>query len=131
MCRALRFAFEAINRGDHEAAVLLYHPQGEFDPPAQVAGLGIASHTVGPEERVRLQDRWREEWGEFRVEPTELINAGGRLIALVRFETVGLSSGAGTNIDGAFVFTISAGRVIREQAFIDQGEALEAAGLSE
>ena len=48
-----------------------------------------------------------------------------------RFEGSGPSSGAGFDNEFAEIFTISAGRVIREQAFFDHAEALEAAGLSE
>ena len=48
---------------------------------------------------------------------------------IARFEATGPSSGAGFDNQFAEIFTISAGRVIREQAFFDHAEALEAAGL--
>jgi uncharacterized protein len=129
--RFVRLCFEAINRRDFEAALLLYHPQGESSFPAEFAGLGGESGTVGHEERLRFQKRWQDEWGEFRIEPQELIDAGDRLIVFIRGETTGLSSGAATTTEGAFVFTMSGGRAIHEQAFIDRHQALEAAGLSE
>jgi ketosteroid isomerase-like protein len=46
-------------------------------------------------------------------------------------EGSGLTSGVGLDNDWADLFTISAGRVIREQVFLDRTDALEAAGLRE
>jgi len=43
----------------------------------------------------------------------------------------GLSSGASFDSDWAVLLTLSAGRVIREQYFVDRAAALEAAGLRE
>ena len=129
--RFVRFVFEAINRGDDEAALLLYHPQGELTLAPQLAGLGSDAHLVGREERLGFQDRWREDWGGFRVEPEELIDLGDRVVVLVKVEAIGLRSGAATSAQGGFVFTLSDGRAIREQIFLDRREALEAAGLSE
>ena len=129
--RFARLGPEANNRGDHEAALMLYHPQVEAAPPPQLIALGKEAQLNGREERLRFQERWSEEWGVFRINPREALLAGDCLVLLVGFETTGLSSGAAANTDGAFVFTISEGLAIRERVFFDQREALEAAGLSE
>jgi ketosteroid isomerase-like protein len=128
--RFVRFVFEAINRKDYEAALLLYHPQGETTYVPQVAGLGGEARTVGLEARLRFQERWEEEWGGFRIEPQEIITLGDRLVVLVQVEGTGLSSGAAASAEGGFVFTMSEGRAIREQVFLGRRETLEAAGLS-
>lgn len=47
-----------------------------------------------------------------------------------RIRSGGLSSGAKLDSDYADLFTLSAGRVIREQTYFNRTEALEAAGLS-
>ena len=129
--RFVRFGPEANNRGDHEAALLTYHPQVKATMPPQLAVLGIEAQVNGREERVRLQARWQEEWGVFRINPTELLLAGDCLVLLVDFETTGLSSGVAAIAAGAFVVTISEGLTIREQVFLDQRAAFEAAGLSD
>ncbi len=128
--RFARLGPEANNRGDHEAALLLYHPQVQATLPPQLAGLGIEAQVNGREERVQLQARWQEEWGVFRINPSELLLAGDCFVLLVGFETTGLSSGASAIAEGAFVVTISDGLVTREHVFLDQRAALEAAGLS-
>ena len=130
--RYVRLGFEATNRGDYEAANALNHPDVEAIWPPRLATIGVEPGTRGREERVRFQRRWSTEWGEFRFEPEELIDFGdGRLLTVGRITGSGLSSGAAFDSDWAVLHTVSAGRVIREQVFLDHGEALEAAGLSE
>jgi ketosteroid isomerase-like protein len=130
--RADQQGFEANNRGDYEACFGLYHPDVELIVPPQFVALGLDPQYRGREERVRFQRRWNAEWGEVRFEPEELIDFGdGRLLTVGRITGSGLSSGAAFDNDYAVLHTVSAGRVIREQVFLDHGEALEATGLSE
>ncbi len=129
--RAVRLAFEATNRGDYEAAFMAYHPDVELTVPPLFAGLGDESVVRGREERVRFQRRWNAEWGEVQFEPEEVLDLYPRLLVLGRIKGSGLGSGAAFENQWANLVTFSDGRVIREQAFIDHGEALEAAGLRE
>jgi ketosteroid isomerase-like protein len=128
--RAVRLGVEATNRGDYEASFFLYHRDCETIFASQLATVGEPG-TRGREERIRWQRRWSADWGEFRIEPEELIDLGGRQLVIGRMKGSGLSSGAPVDNDYGQLWTISAGRVIREQIFMDHGEALEAAGLSE
>jgi ketosteroid isomerase-like protein len=128
--RGVQLGFEAVNRGDYEAAFMLYHPEVEHTTPPLFAGLGVESVTRGREERVRFQRRWSAEWGEVRFEPEEIIDlSDGRVLALGRAKGIGLGSGAAFENERANLGTHSAGRVIREQVFTDHAEGLEAAGL--
>jgi ketosteroid isomerase-like protein len=127
---SVRLGFEASNRGDHEATFILYHADCESIVPAQLASLGEPG-TRGREERIRWQRRWSAEWGEFRFEPKEVIDLGDRQLVVGHIRGSGSSSGAAVDSEWAALFTSSAGRVFREQVFLDHGEALEAAGLSE
>jgi ketosteroid isomerase-like protein len=61
----------------------------------------------------------------------ELIDAEDKVLAVVKMEGAGSSSGISVDEGFAFVFTFKGDRVIREQAFRNKEEALEAAGLSE
>ena len=129
--RLVRQAFEAANRGDYEVTFAFYDRDIEFFPPVGLVGLGDQASYRGLDERMRYQQNWRAEWGEFRYEPDELRDLGDRLLAIGRIRSSGLTSGAGTDTDYADLFTLSAGRVIREQTFFNRADGLEAAGLSE
>jgi ketosteroid isomerase-like protein len=130
--RGAQLGFEALNREDVEAAVALYHPDVELDLPKEFVGLGLDPPDRGREERVRFERRWNAEWGRLGYALEEVIDLGDdRVLVVGRFAASGPSSGAGFDNEFAEIFTFSAGQVIREQAFFDHAEALEAAGLSE
>ena len=128
--RSIRAGCEALNRGDYEAAMMLYHAEVESTFPAGMSTVA-ESETHGRDERLRFQARWGEDWGTWRIEPEDLIDFGDRVLMLGRVESSGLRSGAAADTECAFLFTHSAGRAIREQVFLSQKEGLEAAGLSE
>lgn len=131
--RAVKLSGEAVNRGDYEASFLLWDADCEATFPAQMTTLGVQAGTRGRQARVDFQRRWSAEWGSIQFEPDELIDLGGRVLVLGRVKGSGLGSGAAFDNEWALLVTISwaAGRVIREQVFLDHHEALEAAGLSE
>ena len=129
--RSVQLATAASNRGDYEAAFMFWHPQCESIFPAQFPTVGTEPGTRDREDRIRFQEQWIEEWGEFRFEPEEMIDFGHRLFVLGRVKGSGLSSGAAFDSEWALLVTNPAGLVIREQVWFDHAEALEAVGLSE
>ena len=129
--RAVSSGWEALNRGDLDVAFVLYHPDVESTVDSRLASVGLKS-SHGREARVGVQRQGLAAFDEFRFESEELIDLGdGRLVTVGRMKGSGLSSGAAFDTDWAALFTLSAGRVIREQIFLDRDEALEAAGLQE
>jgi hypothetical protein len=99
---------------------------------ADARSSGEATAARGRDERVRLQQRWVAEWGDFRFAARELVYLGvDRGYIAGRIVGSGLSSGAAVDSDWAVLVTLSAGRVIREQFFFDHGAALEPVGLGE
>jgi ketosteroid isomerase-like protein len=129
--RLVRSGFEAANRGDYAVTFASYDRDIEFFPPTSLIGLGDEASYRGLEARVRYEHNWRAEWGDFRYEPDDLRDLGDRFLVIGRISSSGLSSGAAIDSDFANLFTLSAGRVIREQVFFNRAEALEAVGLSE
>ena len=130
--RAAQLAFEALNRDDVDAAVALCHPEIELNLPKEFVGLGLDPPERGRDERVSFERQWNAEWGGLRYELGEVIDLGdGRVLLVGRFKASGTSSGAGFDNEFAEIFTLSAGQVIREQAFFNHAKALKAAGLSE
>jgi ketosteroid isomerase-like protein len=131
--RAVRLGVEALNRRDYDAAFANYDRHVELVLDSRLVGLGFDRVYRGREERVRLQQRWFAEWGDFRFTPKELTDLGdGRLFVSGHIVGSGLSSGAAFDNDWAILLTVSAGaKVIRERVFFDRDEALEAVGLRE
>jgi ketosteroid isomerase-like protein len=129
--RLVRSGFEAANRRDYEVTFAAYDRDIEFIPPTGLIGLGDQASYRGLEARVRYERNWRAEWGDFRYEPDELRDLGDRFLVIGRISSSGLSSGAAIDSDFANIFTLRAGRVIREQVFLNRAEALEAVGLRE
>ena len=126
--RSVRLGTEAINRGDYEVGFSAYSPDVEAIFAAELATVGGEAGTRGREERIRFQREWSAEWNEFRFEPDEVIDFGDdRLLIVGRIKGAGLASGADVDSDWALLITIAAGRVIREQVYADNAEALEAA----
>jgi ketosteroid isomerase-like protein len=129
--RVARTSWDAFNRGDLEAAFLLYHPDCQSTFPSEMATIGLEAGTFDLDERVRFQQRVIDEWDEIRFEPRELIEFGDRLLSMGRMRFRGLSSGVPVDTEWVALVTMLDGRVIREQIFTDRAKALEAAGLSE
>jgi ketosteroid isomerase-like protein len=63
------------------------------------------------------------------LEPTELIDLGDRFVLLADMPMRAQASGVPLTETYACVSTLKDGRVIRQQAFLDQAEALESVGL--
>ena len=68
---------------------------------------------------------------EFRWEAEELIDAGDRVVVVIRAR--GRARGGGVDLDHRFgaLYTLRDGKIVRLQWFDDKAEALEAVGLSE
>jgi ketosteroid isomerase-like protein len=129
--RAMQLGVEALNRRDYKAAFALYHPDAELTVFPEFAALGFEPAYRGRDARIGFHDRWNAEWGDFRFEPEELIDLGDRVVVHGHMKGSGLSSGAAVDTYWASILILSGGRVRRELAFLDRGEALKAAGLAE
>jgi ketosteroid isomerase-like protein len=128
---AFRWALEAANRGDFEAAFALLPPDYETITPPELVGLGLEPSYRGREGRLTFQLTWMRDLGEFEQEAEEVIDTGDQIILLGRMMGTGLGSGANFESEVAYVVTLSGGRLVREQPFRSHTEAREAAGLSE
>jgi ketosteroid isomerase-like protein len=77
---------------------------------------------------------WREglsAFSEADLEVEELVDAGDRVLAVIREREVGRASGVSVEATHQAVWTLADRKVVRMQVFDDRQEALEAAGLSE
>jgi ketosteroid isomerase-like protein len=116
--------FAAHNRGDLDALVEFYDPDAVFET------LLLGTHRGNDAIRMIYEENQKTLAG-YDVEPVELIDAGDRVVAVVRMVGAGSVSRISLDEGFAFVFTIENGRCVREQAFRNRQEAVEAAGLAE
>ena len=73
----------------------------------------------------------REAFADPRIDITELRDAGDMVLALGELNARGSASGADFAAPMGWLFELRDGKVMRGRDFLDQREALEAAGLSE
>jgi ketosteroid isomerase-like protein len=119
----IRAGFAAHNRGDLDALVEVYDPDVVFET--------LLLGTRHGNEAIReIYEENQKTLSGYDVEPVELIDSGDQVVAVAQVSGVG--SASLISMDGdrfAFLFTVENGRIVREQAFRNRDEALEAAGL--
>jgi len=71
------------------------------------------------------------EFDEWQLEVDELFDRDDRVVAMARQYGPGSSSGADVSLKFAQVLTLRVGKIVRVDNYLDRGQALEAAGLSE
>jgi ketosteroid isomerase-like protein len=75
---------------------------------------------------------WLDMFDETKIEPVELIDAGGdKVIVVQRSSGRAKLSGVETDMTYAVVYTIRDGKIARGREYMTRSDALEAAGLSE
>jgi ketosteroid isomerase-like protein len=79
----------------------------------------------------RWTDTTKEIWEEWRFERERLLDAGDRVVVLIRVLARGGSSGVSLDRRTAHIWTVEDRRVTRCEVFLDRSEALAAAGLQD
>jgi ketosteroid isomerase-like protein len=72
-----------------------------------------------------------ETWEEFRPMPEEDRDLGDRVLALGRLKTRGRASGVPSDSPWGGIYDVRGGKISRIRTYLDHGEALRAARLSE
>lgn len=105
-----------------------FDPEAEFDP-SDVVGLPRVRLAEGKEKMRGLLRDYAAAFDDWRIEPKQLIDAGDRVVAVVR--DGGHVKGSGDEIfnDFTHVWTFRSGKVVHWKTFTDHARALEAAGL--
>ena len=76
-------------------------------------------------------ERWLENFDEYGFEIERIGDHGDRVLVVAVEHGRGSASAAEVSAHIYLVFTFRAGKVLRYQEFYDEGQALEAVGLSE
>jgi ketosteroid isomerase-like protein len=130
--RTVRLAIEAYNRRDLDAVAIAFHPDLEYYPYREFIEAALAEPCYhGPAGYRAYIMATYEVWGtEVRLYPTELIDLGDRVVLLADMPMRAQASGVPLAETYATIATLKDGRVIRQRDFLNQAEALEAAGVS-
>jgi ketosteroid isomerase-like protein len=75
--------------------------------------------------------QWGEAWESFSIEAGDYIDAGDRVVELVRLSARGKGSGVPLERLDGMVWTLRDGKAVRLDYFGSRTEALEAVGLSQ
>jgi uncharacterized protein len=126
----VRRAYEAWNAGNFDAASELLSPEMEWQMPPNLP----ESDTWRSKAEVQrgLED-FMQSWKELRAEVQDLIDAGDRVVALVRFRgrsAVTELELQGVSVDAA-VWTVRDGKLAKVEMYGGTEAALEAVGLRE
>jgi ketosteroid isomerase-like protein len=133
LSRTVRLAVEAYNRRDLDAVAISFQPDLEYYPYREFVEAGLTEPCYhGPSGYRTYIESTYEVWGaDVRLDPTELIDLGDRLVLLADMPMRAQASGVPLGETYASVSTLKDGRVIRQRDYLDHAEALEAVGLRE
>jgi ketosteroid isomerase-like protein len=124
----LRTGFDAFNRGDEEAWIAVYHDDAEL---ADLEGMPDAQTYHGHHGARQWLANVRGTMDGLRFEPRSFREEGDTV--LVEAAASGSGSGSGVPVEwiAYFVFSFRSGKIATSRAFLNERDALEAAGLSE
>jgi uncharacterized protein len=118
----LKSAYEALNRGDTEAALEVLEPGAEW---CEHSTLPEAGTYHGRDAIKRFLERFLESWHEFRQEVERIVVDGDRVALLLHSFAVGKGSGVEVESRYAHVWTMRNGRAVRVDTYDDLTAALE------
>jgi uncharacterized protein len=124
----VRRMVDAYAAGDIGTALFAYDPDVEFDVSTARPEGGVYHGPRGVEEGV---GDWVGRWAEYRFEVEEIIDAGDRVLMILREFGRGELSGVEVSQHTFWVNTFRNGKVVRAELFSDRNKALTAAGLGE
>jgi ketosteroid isomerase-like protein len=119
----------AFNRGDFQASSAFLDQNVELHGTS--GGLLDGNIARGIEAVRQTFEMWDEDWEETKLRPQEFIDVGDQVVLLQHELRRGRGSGVEVESETAVLFDVRDGRVTRMQGFMDQAQALKAAGLRE
>ena len=125
----VREAFGAVTiPGDPETMIAASAPEFEMNL------IGVGGEPVRYAGASGIREFYRdvsESWESFRFTATDVRDLGDRVLVLGNVRGRGRTSGATVDDRWGWIVELSDGRAARLRGFLDQGEALEAAGLGQ
>jgi ketosteroid isomerase-like protein len=128
----VRGIYEAVARRDAAAPFAVYAEDIVWDVSNSRRATIMDSVAYHGHEGVRKF--WEEAvsaFGTVDLDVDEVIDAGDRVVALIREHEIGRTSGVPVDTRHVAVWTLADGKVVRMQIFDDREQALKAVGLVE
>jgi ketosteroid isomerase-like protein len=126
---AIRRGYEALNRGDVEAAALNLPPDFEFTLPPMLPD--HKEHSSGAENFKQIWLAWRDQFADFRFEIEEILDAGDDRV-LVMAATRGIGKGSGAEVRSpsfAQIWTLKDGVAVKMVSLPNRATAMGELGL--
>jgi ketosteroid isomerase-like protein len=125
----VREAFDAFSRDDIEGVLRLCDENIVITQPPELPG-------ASPQQRghsgvLEAFQIWPEQWDDYRIEILRMADCGDRVLVTTRQAGRGKQSGIQVEMEIMFVFTIRNQKIVEMQIFMQEDQALEAAGLRE
>ena len=125
----LRRVYAEWGRGNWTPRFDFYAPDMEWGWSPDFPGLaGVYHDPAEPNDRIRT---WLNGWDDWRCEAEDYIVHGNQVVVLTRYRGRGKGSGVPVDTEGAHVWKLRDGKVVRLEIFSDRANALAAAGLGD
>ena len=126
----VRNAIAAFDRGDIEGVLRVCDEDIVITQPPELPGVSPEQH--GHQGVLEALAIWPEQWDDYRIELLRIAAApGGKVFVTQRTRGRGKQSGIEVNMDFSFVFTVRDTKISEWRLFVQEDQALEAAGLRE
>jgi ketosteroid isomerase-like protein len=123
----IRPIYDEWGRGNWRPRFDVYHPRMEWGWSDEFPDLGgVHEDHESPNPRIR---RWLSEWQHWRAVAEDYLEVGDHVVVLASYIGVGKGSGVQIRQEGAHVFELRDGKVVRLEIFATRRRALESVGL--
>jgi ketosteroid isomerase-like protein len=113
----IRGLYEAFARGDIEAVLAALDEQVEW---TEVEGFPHGGTYVGPQAVLEgVFAPLGRDWDSFTADMSEFLDAGDHVVAIGRYRGTFRPTGASLDAEGAVVWTVRDGKVIRFRQYVD------------
>ena len=120
----VRAWMRACNADDTEAAVALCDPSFEMTESSTLPG---AATTTGLDDLRRYLAGWKRNWSEWDWQEEEVSDIPpDKVLVMAHLRLKGLRSGIWVERRWAYLFTVRAGKLLRQDGFDEKAQALEA-----
>ncbi len=126
----VRRCLDAWNRDDIDAGLPTFHPEAELVSSIAAQVEGREAVWRGRAGIRAFWEEWRAVW-KLRVEIAEIRELGDTVVALGHIRARGKASGVQLESPVAYVCELDQGSIRKLHAYLNQDEALEAAGLGQ
>jgi uncharacterized protein len=119
----IRPIYEEWGRGNWRPRFDVYHPNMEWGWSDEFPGLaGVYEDHDDPNPRLLT---WLSGWEHWRAEADEFLEFGDHVVVLATYHGRGRGSGVEISQEGAHVFELRDGKVVRLEIFATRSKALQ------